>query len=177
MGICTIDHSWRSPKTAETSRSGMKKAVQSPQTGSEFTEHHPHGSTQCVYYLYPPPELHWVWTCPTGGTKAIASWKRMCHILSVLFSIQWGDKCKPVYYYCAAAVFLTTAYWELSDKDRKPWIVHSCYLYARPFSVILSEKWIKPSAPPVQPGTHFPASVSPNVIGWEARCSILPSGS
>lgn len=52
MGICTIDRSWRSPKTAETSRSGMKKAVQSPQTGSEFTKHHPHGSTECITYTH-----------------------------------------------------------------------------------------------------------------------------
>lgn len=51
MGICSIDRSWRTPKTAEISRGGMKKAVQSLQTGSEFTERYPHGNTVCVLLM------------------------------------------------------------------------------------------------------------------------------
>lgn len=108
--------------------------------------------------------LHWAWTWPKGAMEDFASWKRMHRILYVLFWIQWGDKCKPVFYYCVAAVFFTTAYRGTSDRDRKPWFVCSCNLYAKPFSVILSEKWLKTSAPPAQPGTHFSASVPHNVM-------------
>lgn len=60
--------------------------------------------------------------------------------------IQWGDKCKPVFYFHVAAVFLTTVYQGFSDRDRKSRVVRCSYLYARSLSAILSERWLMPSA-------------------------------
>lgn len=120
-----------------------------------------------IYTFLQGPQ--WVWTWPAGGTEDIVCWRRMHHILYLLFWIQWGDKRKPIFYYHMAAVFLTTAYRGLSDRDRKSWVVRSCYLYARPLSVTLSERRLTPSAPPAQPGAHFSAqgaSIPQNGVGW-----------
>lgn len=120
-----------------------------------------------IYTFLQGPQ--WVWTWPAGDTEDIVCWRRMHHILYLLFWIQWGDKCKPIFYYHMAAVFLTTACRGLSDRDRKSWVVRSCYLYARPLSVTLSERWLTPSALPAQPGAHFSAqgaSIPQNGVGW-----------
>lgn len=110
----------------------------------------------CIIYTFLQGP-RWVWTWPTDYTEDIVCWRKMFHILYLLLWIQWGDKCNPLFYYRVAAVFLTTAYRGLSDRDRKYLVVHLCYLYARPLSVILSERWLTPSEPPAQPGAHFSA--------------------
>lgn len=108
-----------------------------------------------IYTFLQGPQ--WVWTWPAGDMEDAVCWRKMYHILYLLLWIQWGDKCKPVFYYRVAAVLLTTAYWALSDRDRKSRVAHFCYLYARPLSAILPERWLMPSALPAQPGTHFSA--------------------
>lgn len=48
-----------------------------------------------IYTFLQGPQ--WVWTWPAGDTEDIVCWRRMHHILYLLFWIQWGDKCKPIF--------------------------------------------------------------------------------
>lgn len=108
-----------------------------------------------VYTLLQGPQRAWTW--PTDEMEDIVCWRKIFPILYLLLWIQWGDKCNPLFYYCVTAVFLITAYQGLSDRDRKSLVVHFCYLYAKPLSVILSKRWLTPSDLPDQPGAHFSA--------------------
>lgn len=103
----------------------------------------------------------------------------MHHIFRLLFWIPCCDKCKPVFYYCITAVFLTTAYQGLPDKDKMSWMVRCCYLYPRPPAIILHENWLKSLALLCQLPRDFSAQValvdrlvvSSSDFSWCCGCS------